>query len=651
MALRARIVAVLAAGTAVLAMAAVGVVPADAAPSAPGAANPSASVNYCAPAAAPTVTTDANYEALFTRSGPGWTGADGGVSTLLPDGRGDWVFSDTWLGTATGSAPDRWRDVAASPFVRSSMLTQTGSSLTLDSQALQIPAASMLPAGANDWWWPNDPVVEGNFLRVPVYQMTNGGAMPFPFVFTGLQGIATFSLPSLSFVSITTLATDPNLPIYGQSIFASGGYDYIWSSDSAGLVSYGHVARVPVGQLSNTSAWTYFTGTSWSSDPYASARISNGNPQAIVQRAGGYVMFSVPTFSNVMTSSYACSPAGPWSPATDAYTIPQVSGDEYAYGPAVHPEIDNASGQLLVSYDTNSLSASASNVDLYRPHFVRVGLAPMPQQESDLTVTSVSASVPNNPRTLRPGQVATLHATIKNTGSAATPVGTMVGVGFYVDGARVAWTTTMRNALMPGASLSVTPDAGAAGAATMTLAAGTHSLRATVDDTSQILESNETDNSATTSLAVIPWPVPPIRVNAGGSAAYRDSAGRVWAADTNFVGGSTDFSNTRVSGTGTSLVLQSERYGMSAYHIPIANGTYHLHLIFAETIYSKKGQRVFNVSVQGATVLRNFDIFAKVGHNAADVESFTAKVTGNSLDLGFTAVKDLPKISAIEILP
>ncbi len=90
---------------------------------------------------------------------------------------------------------------------------------------------------------------------------------------------------------------------------------------------------------------------------------------------------------------------------------------------------------------------------------------------------------------------------------------------------------------------------------------------------------------------------------------------------------------------------------MTSYHIPLADGTYHLNLMFAENYYTKRGTRVFTVKAEGATILSNFDIFAKVGKNHADIESFVVKVTGNRLDLGFSATKDLAKISAIEILP
>ncbi len=607
----------------------------------PGAAQAGVSTdpNYCLPATTPSVAVDAHYESLFTRSGPGWTGADGGVSTLLPDGRDSWIFSDTWLGTATGTAPNRTRNIATTPFVRSSMLLQTGDKLTLNKEAAASVPTSLIPSSDGTWWWPNDPVVEGNLLQVPVYQMTNGGSEPFPFVFTGVQGIATFTLPALNFVSITNIATDPALPIYGQSIVQSGGYDYVYGGDSeGGLSSFTKVARVPIGQLTNASAWQWSTGTDWSSDPHDAQDIASGNPQAVVQRAAGYAMFSIPNFSNQMTESFACSPLGPWSPAQAAYTLPQVAGNEFAYGSAVHPESDDPGGNLLVSYDTNSLDpADVVNVDDYRPHFIRVGLAPSVSQESDLTVTSISET----PVGVRPGQVTTFHATLQNIGAAPTPVDAVTGVGFYIDGKRVAASSSNTTPLQPGASLSVT--------GTWTATAGTHALVAKADDTGLIYESNEANNSlSTAAFTVVPWPTAPIRINAGGPA-WKDSAGHAWSADTGYAGGATAIYWTAVAGSIDGFVMQTERSGMSGYHIPIANGTYHLNLYFSENYWTKKGARVFSVTAEGVKILNNLDIFAKVGKNKALVEKFTVKVTDNSLDLGFTATKDRAKIGGIEI--
>jgi hypothetical protein len=607
---------------------------------APAQADVASDPTYCQPLTAPTVASDIGYDQLFTRSGPGWTGADGGVSTLLPDSRDAWIFDDTWLGTTTGTPPNRTREIAATPFVRSSMLLQTGNTLTLNKEASSAVPTSLIPSADGTWWWPNDPVVEGNLLEVPVYQMTAGGSDPFPFVFTGVQAIATFTLPALNFVSMTTVMTDPALPIYGQSIVQTPDYDYVYAGDTeGGLSSNTKVARVPRGELTSPNAWTWFTGSDWSSDPHDAQDVGSGNPEAVVQRASGYAMFSIPNFSNQLTVSYGCSPLGPWSPAQTAYTMPQVAGNEFAYGAAVHPESDDAGGNLLVSYDTNSLDpADAGNADDYRPRFIRVGLAPAVSQQPDLVVTSVST-----PAGLHPGQPATFTAVVKNVGAAATPVNAATSLGFYVDGKRVALNTSNTSPIQPSATLALS--------GTWIATAGKHSVAAKVDDTSQILESNEADNAAAAAaFTVTPWPTAPIRINAGGPT-WRDAAGHVWAADVDYKGGGTDISWKAVAGSPDGFVLQTERTGMSGYHIPMANGTYHLNLYFAENWLASKGARVFSVNAENNRLFTNLDIFAKVGRYHALVEKFTVTVKDNSLDLAFAAARNLAQIGGIEILP
>src|ERR1700756_3820151 len=44
-------------------------------------------------------TIDTNFDNFFKQNGPGWTGADGSYSLLLPDGTNLWVWSDSYIGT------------------------------------------------------------------------------------------------------------------------------------------------------------------------------------------------------------------------------------------------------------------------------------------------------------------------------------------------------------------------------------------------------------------------------------------------------------------------------------------------------------------------------------------------------------------------
>ena len=41
-------------------------------------------------------TPDTTFDTFFTQNGPGWTGADGTYSLLLPNGLDLWIWSDSY---------------------------------------------------------------------------------------------------------------------------------------------------------------------------------------------------------------------------------------------------------------------------------------------------------------------------------------------------------------------------------------------------------------------------------------------------------------------------------------------------------------------------------------------------------------------------
>jgi endoglucanase len=153
---------------------------------------------------------------------------------------------------------------------------------------------------------------------------------------------------------------------------------------------------------------------------------------------------------------------------------------------------------------------------------------------------------------------------------------------------------------------------------------------------------------------VLPPSSLPLRIEAGGSASFTGTGGLVWSQDQGFSGGSTaDRGNISIANTDDDKLYQTERYGMSGYALNLPNGTYTVKLHFAETYSSitAKGQRVFDVNVEGKDIL-NLDVFAEAGgSNRALVKSVTATVTDGQLNLKFTPKVQTAIIDAIEILP
>jgi N-acetylneuraminic acid mutarotase len=161
------------------------------------------------------------------------------------------------------------------------------------------------------------------------------------------------------------------------------------------------------------------------------------------------------------------------------------------------------------------------------------------------------------------------------------------------------------------------------------------------------------------------------RINAGG---LQVTGTPVWAEDTSTspsqyvntaAAGNNTFSTTQAidmthpsvpAGTPASI-FQTERWdpvgaAEMMWSFPVSPGGYQVRLYFAE-IYSgtqNAGARVFDVSIEGAVVLNDYDIFADVGGYKGVVKSFFV-TTDSTLDIDFGHVVENPKVSAIEILP
>jgi len=160
-------------------------------------------------------------------------------------------------------------------------------------------------------------------------------------------------------------------------------------------------------------------------------------------------------------------------------------------------------------------------------------------------------------------------------------------------------------------------------------------------------------------FGLTPPPPPVIQINAGGSGAG------TYVADTDFAGGhGNTFSNavdvSGVTDPAPQAVYQAKRTGDPpnlgfTYTVPgLTPGTsYHVRLHFVESLWTAPGQRLFNVAINGTTVLPNFDIFAAAGKQfKAVTEQFTATANASGqIVIAWTyGPKGNPLVSAIEVL-
>ncbi|GGZ70295.1 malectin domain-containing carbohydrate-binding protein [Algibacter mikhailovii] len=149
----------------------------------------------------------------------------------------------------------------------------------------------------------------------------------------------------------------------------------------------------------------------------------------------------------------------------------------------------------------------------------------------------------------------------------------------------------------------------------------------------------------------------PLRINAGGATAIYQ--GETFVGDRFFQGGDS-FVN---SSTVLAELYQSERSSDDSvfnYNIPLPDGTYEITLHFAEIYWGATGgasadigKRVFDVEIEGDSVLNNFDLNNEIGPETAITKTFKVKVFDGELNMKFHTLGedgvDQPKLSAFEI--
>jgi fibronectin type 3 domain-containing protein len=154
-----------------------------------------------------------------------------------------------------------------------------------------------------------------------------------------------------------------------------------------------------------------------------------------------------------------------------------------------------------------------------------------------------------------------------------------------------------------------------------------------------------------------------VSINAGGPAESNSGGGdNSFVADEDYNATTTTYAVTNTISTTAAganaapmAVYQSARQGTVTYTIPglTAGTSYPVRLHFAELYFSAAGDRVFNVAINGTTVLTNFDIVKTAGANyTAVVENFTATANSSGdIVITFTnGTKDQPMINGVEIL-
>jgi hypothetical protein len=105
-----------------------------------------------------------------------------------------------------------------------------------------------------------------------------------------------------------------------------------------------------------------------------------------------------------------------------------------------------------------------------------------------------------------------------------------------------------------------------------------------------------------------------------------------------------------IAGTHDPELYRTCRYDLGKFPVVMPDGRYRVTLKFCEPHFCKAGERIFDVSLDGRTVVTNLDIFAKVGKFAAlDFTFDDVPARGGALAVELTPSRSLPCISAIAV--
>jgi len=151
------------------------------------------------------------------------------------------------------------------------------------------------------------------------------------------------------------------------------------------------------------------------------------------------------------------------------------------------------------------------------------------------------------------------------------------------------------------------------------------------------------------------------RINCGGNA-LTDEYGQQWTADGKSIShswgecygmhpfaASQTVTHDPIHGTRSWKLFQSSRYGrhLLSYELPVPDGEYRVELFFSEPWIGEgcsmksdcEGMRIFDVAVNGRTVIDNLDVWAEAGHDGALKKVVYAKAENGKISITFPETK------------
>ncbi len=351
----------------------------------PALACPSAPAD---PVAIVSVERDRTLDASFAIEADGWLGGDAAHSIPVAPDRSVWLFGDTFWGTSVdGTREGGW-------------------AFTNGSIALHDPTA---PASRPVFFRGDDPT--GFFEhRAPsggdFYWTTQGVAYDGALYVFAMNVIGIGRQEGFSVLRVDEPLADPRdwtwtvtdvplgdgagLPITAVHVEEPWVYLFGWD-DRLGPVRRTVLARASTdalvaGLTPDDVTWWTETGE-WVAEPErAGTLIGEGVTESHVQwvpALGRWAFVVYNAFTGELRLSTAPSLTGPWTEPRCLWEVPEIGRIDslIAYAGRLHPEYATRDDELVLTYVTNGFGTldplfGPGGGQAYRPHFLRVRLAP-----------------------------------------------------------------------------------------------------------------------------------------------------------------------------------------------------------------------------------------------------------------------------------
>ena len=616
-------------------------------PSAPTGLSATASSSSAIALSWNTVTPPANCTiSAYSVYGSTTSGFTPGSGNLLSNSVTGTTYSNSGLSASTAyyyvvEAADAAGNSAAS--TQSTAITlppSTGTSIA----SINAGGAAASNSGGGD----NSFVADEDFTGGGTYSVTNTITIPSAIAATAApaavyqsarQGTSTYTIPGLTPGSSYTVRlhfAELYFSTAGSREFnvAINGTTVLTNFDIYGTANANYTAVVE-----------QFTATANSSGDIVIAFTNGAKDQPMIN--GIEVLGSSSSCSAVpsaptgltATASSSSSIGLSWGAVTPPANCTISSYTVYG-GTTANPTTIIASGVTGTSYSNTGLAASTTYYYLVKAVDAD-GTSPASNQANATTTSASCTTVPSAPTGLT--ATATSSSAIGLSWNAVTPPANCTISSYSVYGGTTANPTTLIAGGLTGTTYSNTG-----------LTAST-----TYYYVVKAVDADGTSAASSQATATTQGTGDFIAINSGGPAESNSGGGDAsFVADVDFTGGGTAVTGNTITTAGVTnaapaAVYQSERAGTFTYTIPgLVAGSQHTVLLhFAEFYWTAANERVFNVAINGTTVLSNFDIYAAAGANKALVEQFTATAnSGGQIVISYTnGTKDQPKSSGIEI--